>query len=198
MKSLMHWRQYLGWTKEPFTILTDHTNLQYWKLPRNLNRHIARWHIDLQEYDYEIQYIPGKTNIPADALSWPPGVDQGDDDNKGVTIIPSKHIHTLVQPSNQIFVPPIHEVKWAILHTMHDHPMVGHPGRDETIWKVQDKYWWPGMHLWISNYVKGCTICQQSKNLMHRKCAPLYCIPTEPHTCPFQAIAMDLITGLPP
>jgi len=37
MKSLAHWRPYLGWTKEPFTILTDHTNLQYWKSPRNLN-----------------------------------------------------------------------------------------------------------------------------------------------------------------
>ena len=37
MKSLGHWRPYLGWTKEPFTILTDHANLQYWKSPRNLN-----------------------------------------------------------------------------------------------------------------------------------------------------------------
>jgi hypothetical protein len=37
MKSLAHWRPYLGWTKEPFTILMDHANLQYWKAPRNLN-----------------------------------------------------------------------------------------------------------------------------------------------------------------
>jgi hypothetical protein len=37
IKSLAHWRPYLGWTKEPFTILTDHANLQYWKAPRNLN-----------------------------------------------------------------------------------------------------------------------------------------------------------------
>jgi len=29
MKSLTHWRPYLGWTKETFTILTDHANLQY-------------------------------------------------------------------------------------------------------------------------------------------------------------------------
>jgi hypothetical protein len=37
MKSLAHWRLYLGWTKEPFTILTNHANLQYWKVPQNLN-----------------------------------------------------------------------------------------------------------------------------------------------------------------
>ena len=38
MKSLAHWRPYLGWTKEPFAILTDHANLQYWKAPKDLNR----------------------------------------------------------------------------------------------------------------------------------------------------------------
>jgi hypothetical protein len=27
MKALTHWRQYLGWTKVPFTIMTDHANL---------------------------------------------------------------------------------------------------------------------------------------------------------------------------
>jgi hypothetical protein len=69
MKSLMHWRPYLGWTKELFTILTNHANLQYWKAPRNLNQRTARWHADLQEYDYEIQHVPGKANILADILS---------------------------------------------------------------------------------------------------------------------------------
>ena len=29
MKALAHWRPYLGWTKHPFTIMTNHTNLQY-------------------------------------------------------------------------------------------------------------------------------------------------------------------------
>jgi hypothetical protein len=82
MKSLAHWRPYLGWTKEPFTILTDHTNLQYWKAPRNLNRRTARWHADLQEYNYKIQHVPRKANIPADVLSRPPGVDQGEKDNQ--------------------------------------------------------------------------------------------------------------------
>ena len=37
MKALAHWRPYLGWTKTPFVIRTDHANLQYWKSPRNLN-----------------------------------------------------------------------------------------------------------------------------------------------------------------
>ena len=90
MKALAHWRPYLGWTKHPFTIMTDHANLQYWKSPRNLNRRTARWHADLQEYDYEILYIPGKTNIPPDALSRLPGADKGETDNQGIELLNPK------------------------------------------------------------------------------------------------------------
>ncbi len=55
--------------------MTDHANLQYWKSPRNLNRRTVRWHADLQEYDYDIQHILGKMNIPPNTLSRPPGID---------------------------------------------------------------------------------------------------------------------------
>jgi hypothetical protein len=47
IKALHHWHLYLGWTKEPFAILTDHNNLQYWKAPQNLTRRSARWHANL-------------------------------------------------------------------------------------------------------------------------------------------------------
>jgi hypothetical protein len=69
MMALDHWRQYLGWTKVLFMIMMDHANLQYWKSPQNLTHRTAHWHLDLQEYDYEILYIPGKENGPPDMLS---------------------------------------------------------------------------------------------------------------------------------
>ena len=69
MKSLTHWRHYLGWTKHLFTILTDHANLLYYKTPKKLNQRTARWHTDLQEYDFVIKHVPGKINTPADELS---------------------------------------------------------------------------------------------------------------------------------
>ena len=139
MKVLAHWRLYLGWTKFPFTIMTDHANLQYWKSPKNLNRRTARWHTNLQEYDYEILYVPGKTNTPPDALSRPPGADKGETDNRDITILPeSKFIaaSTIVAPEGKIAVPPILEVKRGIMTLMHDHPTAGHPGRDETLRKT--------------------------------------------------------------
>ena len=194
MKSLAHWRPYLGWTKEPFIILTDHANLQYWKSPRDLNRRTARWHADLQEYDYEIQHIPGKTNVVADALSRPTGVDQGEEDNKNVTIIPPERFKiATTQSVNQ----RSEEQKRHLMKTVHDHPTAGHPGRDETIRKAKQIASWPGMNAWITNYVKGCATCQQNKIITHKSKTPSYQITTQEDALPFQQIAMDLITGLP-
>ncbi len=64
--------------------------------------------------------------------------------------------------------------------------------------KARQMHNWPGMHQWISDYVKGCGNCQQNKIVTHRKKVPLYRITTNKDALPFQQIAMDLITGLPP
>ena len=132
IKALAHWRPYLGWTKVPFIIQTDHANLQYWKSPRNLNRQTAQWHADLQEYDFQLEYIPGKTNTVADALSRPADINQGQEDNKGITILPQQ-IHVLHMPTGQIMVPNIKELKRAIVSKSHNAPTTGHPGRDKTL-----------------------------------------------------------------
>ena len=197
MKALAHWRHYLGWTKTPFIIHTDHANLQYWKSPRNLNCHTARWHADLQEYDYILEYIPGKTNTAADTLSRPPGKDHGEEDNKDVTIIPPHRARTAKTLKGKTIVPNIREVRRAILRNHHDAPTAGHPGRDKTLRWVQECYWWPGIKDWVAEYIKGCATCQQSKILMHKKHTPLYCIATKEDTLPFQVMTMDLIMGLP-
>jgi RNase H-like domain found in reverse transcriptase len=41
LKAFRHWRPYLAWMKEPFTLVTDHANLLYWKLPRKLKGRLA-------------------------------------------------------------------------------------------------------------------------------------------------------------
>ena len=94
--------------------MTDHANLQYWKLPKNLNRRTARWHTDLQEYDYEILCVPGKANTPPDALSQPPGADKGETDNKDVMVLPEDKFvaaSTTTTLEGKIIVPPIYEIK---------------------------------------------------------------------------------------
>ena len=66
MKTLAHWRQYLIWTPEPFTILTDHANLLYWKSPQKLNQQMVQWHSELQDYDFKIIHVPGSTHVVAE------------------------------------------------------------------------------------------------------------------------------------
>jgi hypothetical protein len=202
MKALAHWRQYLGWTKVPFTIITDHANWQHWKLPQNLVWQVMWWHIDLQEYDYKIQYIPGKENMPPDALSRWPGADKGQEDNQGVVVIPPEKFKIAqvshMMPEGRGWVPPITEVKQGIMHLVHNHPMAGHPGRDETIRITKQYYYWPGMEDWVLEYVKGCVVCQQNKILTHWKKTPVYQIPMEKNARPFQRVVMDLVMGLPP
>ena len=83
-----------------------------------------------------------------------------------------------------------------MLH-VHDHPTAGHLGRDETIKKTRALTMWEGMNKWITDYVKGCAICQQNKIQTHKNKTPPFRIGTEDNAHPFEQIAMDLITGLP-
>ena len=53
----------------PFILRTDHQPLKYLLSMRNVNSRLARTLTDLQEFDFEIQYIPGKENFIADGLS---------------------------------------------------------------------------------------------------------------------------------
>jgi hypothetical protein len=46
-------------------------------------------------------------------------------------------------------------------------------------------------------YIKGCAMCQQNKNLTHRIKPPMFRIPSAISAKPFSHIAMDLIMGLP-
>jgi hypothetical protein len=161
-------------------IMTDHANLQHWKLPQNLVQRVARWYMDLQEYDYKIQYVLGKENTLLDALSWQPGADKGQEDNQGVIVIPAEKFKIAMSATSHITaegkvcVPPLDEVKRGIMQLVHDHPLAGHPGWDETLQKTQEGYKWPKMKEQTTEYVKGCVMCQQNKILTHKKTTPTY------------------------
>ena len=93
-------------------------------------------------------------------------------------------------PKGKIIVPPILKVKRGIMTLMHDHLTAGHPGQDETLRRMQEKYWWPKMKEWIADYIKGCMICQQNKILTHQQKTPVYQILSQTGTLPFQSVAV--------
>jgi len=89
VEALAKWRQYLLDAKESFEVWTDHKNLKYFREPHKLNGRQARWYLKLQDYDFMLKHIPGKTNTKADILSRKDQVNTKED-NKDVQLLKDK------------------------------------------------------------------------------------------------------------
>ncbi|TFY53494.1 hypothetical protein EVG20_g10089 [Dentipellis fragilis] len=74
-------------------------------------------------------------------------------------------------------------------------PQAGHPGRHKTYELVTRNYWWPGMSVFIRDYVDGCATCQATKNWTHRP--HVETVPNAISARPFQDIISDFIVDLP-
>lgn len=69
MDCLSAWDGMLRSVREPFEILTDHKNLEYFRKARHLTERQARWAVKLERYSYKLHYRPGKLADRPDALS---------------------------------------------------------------------------------------------------------------------------------
>ena len=67
--ALEHFDVYLGSTPFTIKVYTNHNPLTFLKTMQNKNQRLVRWSLALQEYNLEIQHIPGSENVVADALS---------------------------------------------------------------------------------------------------------------------------------
>ncbi|KAH9320972.1 hypothetical protein KI387_015611 [Taxus chinensis] len=67
MHALAKFRQYLVGGK--FVVRTDHNSLRYFLEQNELNERQQKWVSRIQAYDFDIEYVKGKKNVVADALS---------------------------------------------------------------------------------------------------------------------------------
>ena len=145
---------------------------------------------ELAEFDFELRHVPGKKHIPADFLSRPFGENQGKGDNEDLILLPPTCFALTSFPTEL-------NNRRHVLRAYHDHPLARHPGIANTIHLLSQTYQGKEMKTFAEEYVRGCATCQQNKpRTMHRK-APLQLITPNPHSGPFQMVAMDLITDLP-
>jgi hypothetical protein len=87
--ALRHWWHLLVGTKELVVIFTDHTNLQYYWHPQQINRRVARYINFLEDFNYQLKHIPGAQNC-ADALSRHLDYNNRSRDNDQVVALPDK------------------------------------------------------------------------------------------------------------
>ena len=86
VEAITKWRQYFLDVTEKFKVWMDHKNLKYFKEPHKLNGWQAWWYLKLQDYDFVLWHISGKTNIKVDVLSRKDHINTTDD-NKNVQML---------------------------------------------------------------------------------------------------------------
>jgi hypothetical protein len=69
IRALEDWQHYLEGLPQPFDIISDHRNLEYWRTAQNLTRRQARWSLYLSRFDFRLTHKPGTANTQADPLS---------------------------------------------------------------------------------------------------------------------------------
>ncbi|KAI2649864.1 Transposon Tf2-11 polyprotein [Labeo rohita] len=208
--ALEEWRHWLEGATHPFTIITDHKNLQYLREARRLNPRQARWALFLTRFNFTITYRPGSKNVPADALSRQFSPEATSDPE---TIIPSELIvspiiwdldqaiqqATLQEPAppecpeGKTYVPL--SQRQILLGTAHGTPGSGHPGSSRTLSLIQSRYWWPSMHQDTIRYVQSCSVCAKSNSPRQLPTGKLVPLPIPER--PWSHLGVDFITDLP-
>ncbi|KAL0186709.1 hypothetical protein M9458_018379, partial [Cirrhinus mrigala] len=209
--ALEEWRHWLEGAKHPFTILTDHKNLEYLQSAKRLNPRQARWALFFTRFEFIVTYRPGSKNTKADALSRQTDTISCPDQTE--TIIPTSlllapvhwDIVTEIEHANQEHVPPTEcpqgklfvpePLRNRLLTQVHETPSSGHPGIDATIHLLRNRFWWPTLVKETIRFINSCPTCQTSKPSKHLPAGLLQPLPLPQR--PWSHITIDFITDLP-
>ncbi|KAI2661335.1 Transposon Tf2-6 polyprotein [Labeo rohita] len=210
--ALEEWRHWLEGAKHPFTVLTDHKNLEYLRSAKVLNHRQARWALYFTRFRFQVSYRPGSQNTKADALSRLHESSQPT--NPPEPLLPTSVIVAPVNwdimteiseaqaqdppppdcPANLTFVPP--DLRSRVLAEVHSVPSSGHPGIESTLHLLSNRFWWPTIRIDTINFIKACTSCNTTKVPRRLPAGLLQPLPVPER--PWSHIAIDFVTDLPP
>ncbi|GJW92477.1 putative reverse transcriptase domain-containing protein, partial [Tanacetum coccineum] len=219
--ALKIWRHYLYGTKS--VIYTDHKSLQHIFSQKELNMRQRRWIELFSDYDCEIRYHPGKTNVVVDALSRKERVkpnrvramnmilqssikdmilaaqkevvDEFAGLQKGLDEMIEQRSDGTLYYLDRIWVPLNGEVRTLIMDEAHKLKYFVHPGSDKMYYDLRDRYWWPGMKKDKAEYVSKCLTCLKVKPEHQRPSGLLQ--QAEIPVWKWEGIDMDFVTKLP-
>ncbi|KAI2645539.1 Transposon Tf2-9 polyprotein [Labeo rohita] len=207
--ALEEWRHWLEGAKCPFQVITDHKNLQYLRNAKRLCPRQARWSLFFSRFQFSISYRPGSKNVRADALSRMH--DHTEPVETPVNILPENISINPIEwsappavatpdprpppgcPPDRQFVPRIQRID--LIHSTHTSLGTGHPGVNNTLTLLSDRFWWPTMARDVKQYVQGCKECAMSKSPRHLPAGKLHPLPVPNR--PWSHLGVDFMTDLP-
>nr|GEW28756.1 hypothetical protein [Tanacetum cinerariifolium] len=136
------WRHYLLGLR--FVIKTDNIAMSYFQTQNRLSPKQARWQDFLAEFDYQLEYKPGKANVE--------GLEHDPLAKKIVALAKDWKTRRfwlkgdmLFTKGDQLYVPKWGDLRRIILKECHDSKWVGHPRIKRTLALVEGTYYWPRM-----------------------------------------------------
>ncbi|TXG71332.1 hypothetical protein EZV62_006267 [Acer yangbiense] len=181
----------------------------------------ARWQDFLAEFDYRLEYKPGKANVVADALSRKAELAAMNISQPQSTLVSrikeglqqdplakslkklanegkTRHFwlveEVLLTTGNRMYVPKWGNLRKEIIKECHDSKWAGHPGMTRTLALLQNSYYWPQMRDDVDAYVRTCLVCQQDKVEQQRPAGLLEPLPIAGR--PWESVSMDFISAL--
>ena len=162
-----------------FLLKTDHKNLTYINMEGSPK--IKRWKLALQEFNFDIEHVPGKDNIIADAFSR----------------LCAMHHNDLEMAENLCLLDEedirINQLEYENIQKVHN-SIVGHAGVEKTLDRLKNKgQLWKKVRKHVRKFIRECPACQKMSQIK-------YVIKTHPYTTaayyPMEVLNVDTIGPL--
>ncbi|GFR10146.1 retrovirus-related Pol polyprotein from transposon opus [Trichonephila clavata] len=173
-----------------FELITDNYTTAYVVSKSAINRKFARYLVDLAQFDFSTVHRPGKQNVIADHLSrfpTPPVCltvtasheseiytkQLRDDFCQYIFRLlkekkPNKKTMSIIRDNNTLVRLQTNGLKSLVVipkamsqqTLLASHDDVGHMDAKKTLYKLQQRYWWPKMRKDCKTYARSCHKCQ--------------------------------------
>ena len=220
--AVKHWKHYL--IGKPFIVETDSKAVQWIKGKRDTLGKLGRWSLFLENFEFETVHVKGKDHCASDALSRIHEINSVENNvscvndlfcklpdfinleqwfqeitndvklmammNNVICVINDTYVKN---DNHDIYVVP-ESARLCVLEYLHKN--FGHLGTHKLLYRVKERFFWPGLNKDVTNFCKQCHECAINKDNRPPNSAPLVPIDTSMLE-PFQKTAIDILGPLP-